>query len=46
MTSTMLVQRSYQLSYEATEMCAGQFVGLICFRQKNDKMKEMFVKCG
>ena len=32
MTSSMLGQCFHQLSYEATRICTGQFVGLICER--------------
>ena len=40
------VQWSYKLSYEATQMWAGQFVGLMCSRERNDEWKKCFVKCG
>ena len=36
MTSVMLVQGSNEWSYEATQMWAGQFVGLMCSRERND----------
>ena len=36
-TSAMPVQYSYQLSYEVTPLGAGQFVGLLFSRERNDK---------
>ena len=35
MTSAMPVQCSNQLSYEVTQLRAGQFVGLMFFRERN-----------
>ena len=35
MTSAMPVQCSNQLSYEVTQWRAGQFVGLMFFRERN-----------
>ena len=35
MTSAMPVQGSHQLSYEATQMWAGQFAGIICSYERN-----------
>ena len=46
-TSATPVQCSYQLSYEATQLRAGQFVGLMrVFPRKEWWMKEMIMKCG
>ena len=39
-TSVMTVQHTYQLSYEATLMWGGQFVGLMCSRERNDEWKK------
>ena len=36
----------YQLSYEATQLRAGQFVGLMFSRERNDEWKKRFVMCG
>ena len=36
-TSAMPGQCSYQLSYEATQMWPGQFVGLLCSCERNDE---------
>ena len=46
MTSAMLVQCSNQLSYEVTQLRAGQFVGLM-FSRERCPMKEMLyeVRC-
>ena len=41
MTSAMPVQCSNQLSYEVTQLRAGQFVGLMFSREKECCMKEM-----
>lgn len=40
MTSAMPVQFSNQMSYEATQMKAGQFIGLMCSRERNDEWKK------
>ena len=42
--SAMPVQCSYQLSYEATQLRAGQFVGLMRVLPWKDDMKEMIMK--
>ena len=46
MTSAMSVQRSNQLSYEVTQLGAGQFVGLMFSRERNVVWKKCYVKCG
>ena len=33
----------YQLSYEATQLGEGQFVGLVCSRERTRWMKEMYI---
>ena len=45
MTSAMLMQCSYQLSYEGTRVWRGQSVGLV-FLWKEWWVKEVLVKCG
>ena len=37
MSSEMLVQCSYQLSFKTTQMWAGQFDGLMCSSERNDE---------
>ena len=46
MTSAMPVQCSNQLSYEVTQMRAGQFVGLMFSCERNVVWKECYMKCG
>ena len=46
MTSTMPVQCSNQLSYEVTQLRAGQFVGLMFSRERNGVWKKCYMKCG
>ena len=46
MTTAMPVQCSNQLSYEVTQMRAGQFVGLMFSRQRNVVWKICYMKCG
>ena len=46
MTSAMPVQCSNQLSYEVTQLRAGQFVGLMFFRERNVVWKMYYMKCG
>ena len=46
MTSAVLVQCSNQLSYEVTQLRAGQFVGLIFSRERNVVWKKCYMKCG
>ena len=46
MTSAMPVQCSNQLSYEVTQMRAGQFVGLVFSRERNVVWKKRDMKCG
>ena len=46
MTSAMPVQCSNQLSYEVTQLRAGQFVGLMFSRERNVVWKKCYVKCG
>ena len=44
-TSAMSMQCPNQLSYKATQMWAGQFVGLMCSHERNDEWKKCLVKC-
>ena len=37
----MPVQCFYQLSHEVTQLSAGQFVGLMCSRERNERIKEI-----
>ena len=46
MTSAMPVQCSNQLSYEVTQLRAGQFVGLMFSRERNVVWKKCYMKCG
>ena len=46
MTSAMAVQCSNQLSYEVTQLRAGQFVGLMFSRERNVVWKKCYMKCG
>ena len=46
MTSAMPVQCSNQLSYEVTQLRAGQFVGLMFSRERNVVWKMYYMKCG
>ena len=46
MTSVMPVQCSNQLSYEVTQLRAGQFVGLMFSRERNVVWKMCYMKCG
>ena len=46
MTSAMPVQCSNQLSYEVTQLRAGQFVGLMFSRERNVIWKKCYMKCG
>ena len=46
MTSAMPAQCSNQLSYEVTQLRAGQFVGLMFSRERNVVWKKCYVKCG
>ena len=46
MTSAMPVQCSNQLSYEVTQLRAGQFVGLMFSRERNVVWKMCYMKCG
>ena len=46
MTSAMPVQCSNQLSYEVTQLRAGQFVGLMFSRERNVVWKKCCMKCG
>ena len=46
MTSVMPVQCSNQLSYEVTQLRAGQFVGLVFSRERNVVWKMCYMKCG
>ena len=46
MTSAMPVQCSNQLSYEVTQLRAGQFVGLMFSRERNVVWKKYYMKCG
>ena len=46
MTSAMPVQCSNQLSYEVTQLRAGQFVRLIFSRERNVVWKKCYMKCG
>ena len=46
MTSATPEQCSNQLSYEVTQLEAGQFVGLMISRQRNVVWKKCFMKCG
>ena len=46
MTSAMPVQCSNQLSYEVTQLRAGQFVGLMFSRERNVVLKRCYMKCG
>ena len=47
MTSAMPVQCSNQLSYEVTQLRAGQFAGLMFSRERGCRMKEVLyeVRC-
>ena len=45
-TSAMPVQCSNQLSYEVTQLRAGQFVGLMFSRERNVVWKKCSMKCG
>ena len=46
MTCAMPVQCSNQLSYEVTQLRAGQFVGLMFSRERNVVWKKCCMKCG
>ena len=46
MTSAMPVQCSNQLSYEVTQLRAGQYVGLMFSRERNVVWKKCYMKCG
>ena len=46
MTSAMPVKCSNQLSYEVTQLRAGQFVGLMFSRERNVVWKKCYMKCG
>ena len=46
MTSAMPVQCSGQLSYEVTQLRAGQFVGLMFSHERNVVRKKCYTKCG
>ena len=46
MTSAMPVQCSNPLSYEVTQLRAGQFVGLMFSRERNIVWKKCYMKCG
>ena len=46
MTSAMPVQCSNQLSYEVTQLRAGQLVGLMFSRERNVVWKKCYMKCG
>ena len=46
MTSAKPVQCSNQLSYEVTQLRAGQFVGLMFSRERNVVWKMCYMKCG
>ena len=46
MTSAIPVQCSNQLSYEVTQLRAGQFVGLMFSRERNVVWKKCYMKCG
>ena len=45
-TSAMPVQCSNQLSYEVTQLRAGQFVGFMFSRERNVVWKKSYMKCG
>ena len=46
MTSAMPVMCSNQLSYEVTQLRAGQFVGPMFSRERNVVWKKCYMKCG
>ena len=46
MTSAMPVRWSNQLSFEVTQLRAGQFVGLMFSRERNVVWKKCYMKCG
>ena len=46
MTSAMPVQCSNQLSFEVTQLRAGQFAGLMFSRERNVVWKKCYMKCG
>ena len=46
MTSVMPVQCSNQLSYEITQLRAGQFVGRMFSRERNVVWNKCYMKCG
>ena len=46
MTSAMPVQCSNELSYEVTQLRAGQFVGLMFSRERNVVWEKCYMKCG